>query len=231
MTPRLLKLGGVKADIRRPDGPVVDALFRVGLIVVVIPPTQVKNPRGRYRSVSQKYDRIDAYLLSGVVPTDQRRLRRETAQTTTVQGRQDLVAHLATVANHPPEPPQAPRLAAPLDAARRRAQLDPVGTERTPAHFRRLLVRQGHLGRVTPHLFTVSHPHLDGRGWSPSPAMVSPAGESRRRSRRGRILWACRRRAGKPSPSRCSSYLTQGCPLQRRVTARCAMLCSAGAAC
>jgi hypothetical protein len=171
MTPRLLKLGVVKVGLRRPDGPVADALFRVGLIVLVIPPTQVKNPRERYRSVGKKYDRIDAYVLGGVVPTDQRRLRCETAQTTAVQGRQDLVAHLATVAKHPPEPPQAPRLAAPLDAARRRAQLDPVGTERTPAHLRRLLVRQRHLGRVTPHLFTVSHPprhHLDGRGWSPS---------------------------------------------------------------
>jgi len=112
MTRRLLKLGMVKVGIERPDGPVVDAPLGAGLTVLVIPPAQVKNPRGRYGSAGNKDDRIDPYALSDVVPTDQRRLRRDAA------------------------------------------------------HLRRLLVRRGHLGRVAPHLFTLSDPPSRATTWT-----------------------------------------------------------------
>jgi len=45
---RLLKAGVTEVGIERPDGPVVDALLGAGLTVLVIPPAQVKNLRGRY---------------------------------------------------------------------------------------------------------------------------------------------------------------------------------------
>ena len=74
--------------------------------MLVIPPAQVKNLRGRYGSAGNKDDRFDAYVLADVVRTDRRRLRpleRDTEQTTalrsTVRARRDLVAHRVAVAN------------------------------------------------------------------------------------------------------------------------------------
>jgi transposase len=106
MVRRLLKAGVTEVGIERPDGPVVDALLGGGLIVLVIPPAQVKNLRGRYGSAGNKDDRFDAYVLADVVRTDRRRLRpleRDTEQTTalrsTVRARRDLVAHRVAVAN------------------------------------------------------------------------------------------------------------------------------------
>jgi transposase len=81
-------------------------LLRAGLTVFVIPPGQVKNLRGRYRSVSSKDDRFDAYVLADVVRTDIRRLQpmehdseQTTALRSAVRARRDLVAHRVAAAN------------------------------------------------------------------------------------------------------------------------------------
>lgn len=106
MVRRLLGAGVTEVGIERPDGPVVDALLQAGLVVLVIPPVQVKNLRSRYGSAGNKDDRFDAYVLADVVRTDRRRLRpleRDTAATTalrsTVRARRDLVGHRVAVAN------------------------------------------------------------------------------------------------------------------------------------
>ena len=57
------------------DGPVVDALLSVGIIVVVISPNQLKNLRGRYGSAGIKDDRLDAFVLADTLRTDRARLR------------------------------------------------------------------------------------------------------------------------------------------------------------
>ena len=106
MVRRLLRAGVTEVGIERPDGTVVDALLQAGLVVLVIPPVQVKNLRSRYGSAGNKDDRFDAYVLADVVRTDRRRLRpleRDTAATTalrtTVRARRDLVAHRVAAAN------------------------------------------------------------------------------------------------------------------------------------
>jgi transposase len=106
MAAQLLRAGVLQVGIERGDGPAVDALLGAGLTVFVIPPGQVKNLRGRYRSVGSKDDRFDAYVLGDVVRTDIRRLRpveRDSEQTaalrSTVRARRDLVGHRVAAAN------------------------------------------------------------------------------------------------------------------------------------
>lgn len=92
--------------IERPDGPVVDALLAADLTVYVIPPSQVRNLRGRYGSAGNKDDRFDAFVLADTLRTDRRRLTPLTldAETTTAlrrlcRARRDLVAHRVAAAN------------------------------------------------------------------------------------------------------------------------------------
>ena len=61
---RLRRAGVSEVGIERPDGPVVDALLKAGLGVIVIAPNQVKNLRGRYGSAGNKDDGFDAYVLA-----------------------------------------------------------------------------------------------------------------------------------------------------------------------
>ena len=103
---RLLKAGVDEVGIERGDGPVVEALLRAELAVVVIAPGQVKNLRSRYGSAGNKDDRFDAYVLADVVRTDRARLRplerdsaATTAMRTTVRARRDLVEHRVAAAN------------------------------------------------------------------------------------------------------------------------------------
>lgn len=102
----LLKAGVVEVGIERGDGPVVDALLAAELVVLVIPPAQVKNLRSRYGSAGNKDDRYDAYVLADVVRTDRRRLTpltRSTPATRALRGsvraRRDLVEHRVATAN------------------------------------------------------------------------------------------------------------------------------------
>jgi transposase len=106
MAARLLRAGVLQVGIERSDGPAAAALLRAGLAVFVIPPGQVKNLRGRYRSVGSKDDRFDAYVLGDVVRTDIQRLRpmeRDSEQTaalrSAVRARRDLVGHRVAAAN------------------------------------------------------------------------------------------------------------------------------------
>jgi transposase len=92
--------------IERPDGPVVDALLAAGLTVYVIPPSQVRNLRGRYGSAGNKDDRFDAFVLADTLRTDRRRLTPLTldAEATTAlrrlcRARRDFVAHRVAAAN------------------------------------------------------------------------------------------------------------------------------------
>jgi transposase len=92
--------------IERGDGPVVDALLGAALSVYVIPPSQVKNLRGRYGSAGNKDDRFDAYVLADTVRTDRRRLTALTLDADATialrklcRARRDLVAHRVAVAN------------------------------------------------------------------------------------------------------------------------------------
>lgn len=103
---KLLGAGVAEVGIERPDGPVVDALRRAGLVVYVIPPGQLKNLRGRYGSAGNTDDRFDAYVLADVVRTDRRRLRpllvdqpATTALRQLTRARKDLVGHRIAVAN------------------------------------------------------------------------------------------------------------------------------------
>ena len=102
----LLTAGVDEVGIERGDGPVVEALIQAELVVLVIPPGQLKNLRSRYGSAGNKDDRYDAYILADVVRTDRRRLRplvRDSAATmalrTTVRARRDLVEHRVAAAN------------------------------------------------------------------------------------------------------------------------------------
>ena len=95
---RLAKTGVTRVAIERPDGPVIDALFRAGFEVVVIASRHVKALRTRYGTAGNKDDRADAYLLADVLRTDGQRLRplRPDAPETvtlraTVRARKDLV--------------------------------------------------------------------------------------------------------------------------------------------
>jgi transposase len=106
MVRRLLAADVGAVGIERPDGPVVDALRAAGLMVLVIPPGQLKNLRSRYGSAGNKDDRFDAYVLADVVRTDRRRLRPlliDTPATTALRqatrARKDLVAHRVAAAN------------------------------------------------------------------------------------------------------------------------------------
>ena len=92
--------------IERPDGPVIDTLFKADLTVVVISPYQVKNLRGRYGSAGNKDDRFDAYVLADTLRTDRARLRPLQPDTTetialrrTCRARKDLVGHRVAAAN------------------------------------------------------------------------------------------------------------------------------------
>jgi transposase len=92
--------------IERGDGPVVDALLAAGLSVYVIPPSQVRNLRGRYGSAGNKDDRFDAFVLADTLRTDRRRLTPLTldAEATTAlrklcRARRDFVAHRVATAN------------------------------------------------------------------------------------------------------------------------------------
>ena len=92
--------------IERPDGPVIDTLFKADLTVVVISPNQVKNLRGRYGSAGNKDDRFDAYVLADTLRTDRARLRPLQPDTTetialrrTCRARKDLVGHRVAAAN------------------------------------------------------------------------------------------------------------------------------------
>lgn len=92
--------------IERPDGPVVDALLAAGLSVYVIPPSQVRNLRGRYGSAGNKDDRFDAFVLADTLRTDRRRLTPlalDTEATTALRKlcrtRRDLVAARVAAAN------------------------------------------------------------------------------------------------------------------------------------
>jgi transposase len=92
--------------IERPDGPAVDALLAAGLAVYVIPPSQVRNLRGRYGSAGNKDDRFDAFVLGDTLRTDRRRLTPlalDTEATTALRklcrARRDLVAARVAVAN------------------------------------------------------------------------------------------------------------------------------------
>jgi transposase len=92
--------------IERPDGPVVAALLAAGRNVYVIPPSQVRNLRGRYGSAGNKDDRFDAFVLADTLRTDRRRLTPLTldAEATTAlrqlcRARRDFVAHRVAAAN------------------------------------------------------------------------------------------------------------------------------------
>jgi transposase len=102
----LQRLGVAGVGIERPDGPVVDALLAAGLVVYVIPPSQVKALRQRYGSAGNKDDRFDAYVLADTVRTDRRRLtalQPDSAATiglrTLCRARRDLVAHKVAITN------------------------------------------------------------------------------------------------------------------------------------
>jgi transposase len=92
--------------IERPDGPVVDALLRAGLQVIMIPPRQVKHLRARYQTAGNKDDRFDAYVLADVLRTDAHRLlplQPDSPQTvalrSTVRARTDLVQARVALCN------------------------------------------------------------------------------------------------------------------------------------
>lgn len=95
---RLAKAGVCRVAIERPDGPVIDALFGVGLEVVVIASRHVKALRTRYGTAGNKDDRGDAFILADVLRTDGHRLRTllpDSPETVTlrvtVRARKDLV--------------------------------------------------------------------------------------------------------------------------------------------
>jgi transposase len=102
----LARAGACEAAIERSDGPLVDALLKAGVTVVVITPRQVKNLRSRYGSAGNKDDRFDAYVLADVLRTDRARLRPlipDSPATVTLRqacrARQDLVRHRVAAGN------------------------------------------------------------------------------------------------------------------------------------
>ena len=103
---RVASLGVGELAIERPDGPVVDLLLEANLAVVVVPPNQLKNLRGRYGSAGNKDDRFDAYVLADTLRTDRARLRPlipDTPATTALRAacraRKDLVSHRVALTN------------------------------------------------------------------------------------------------------------------------------------
>ncbi len=75
-------------------------------MVVVIPPKQIKNLRGRYGSAGNKDDRFDAYVLADTLRTDRARLRplvpdseATVALRAAVRARKDLVEHRVALCN------------------------------------------------------------------------------------------------------------------------------------
>lgn len=102
----LARHGVAGVGIERPDGPLVAALLAAGVDVFVVPPSQVKNLRGRYGSAGHKDDRFDAYVLADTVRTDRRRLTplrpdapATVALRTLVRARADLVGHRVAMVN------------------------------------------------------------------------------------------------------------------------------------
>jgi len=100
------KRGISEVAIERPDGPVVEALLKAGITVVVISPNQVKNLRGRYGLAGNKDDRFDAFVLADTLRTDRARLRplipgqpATLALRRACRARKDLVSHRVGVAN------------------------------------------------------------------------------------------------------------------------------------
>jgi transposase len=102
----LVGRGVAGVGIERPDGPLVAGLLAAGLVVFVVPPSQVKALRGRYGSAGHKDDRFDAYVLADTVRTDRRRLTplrpdqpATTSLRTLVRARADLVGHRVAMVN------------------------------------------------------------------------------------------------------------------------------------
>ncbi len=164
---RLLAADVREVGIERGDGPVVDALLAAELVVLVIPPVQVKNLRSRYGSAGNKDDRFDAYVLADVVRTDRRRLTpltRSTAATqalrSAVRGRRDLVEHRVGLANQLRAHlqlvfPAAASLFAAIDSQVSLAFIERFTTQTkadwlTPARVGTWLSKVGYSGRTTP---------------------------------------------------------------------------------
>lgn len=73
---RLLVEHGVeRVAIERPDGVLVERLLEVGLVVLVIHPTQMKAARPRFRAAGGKSDGFDAFVLAELARTDHHRFR------------------------------------------------------------------------------------------------------------------------------------------------------------
>jgi transposase len=103
---RLSKYDVGRVAIERPDGPVVDALLRAGLSVVVIASRSVKALRERYGMAGNKSDRSDAYVLADCLRTDGHRwhdLEPDSPATVMlrehVRTRKDLVETRVALAN------------------------------------------------------------------------------------------------------------------------------------
>jgi transposase len=106
MCRRLNRAGVRRVAIERPDGPVVDALLKDGLEVVVVASRSVKALRLRYGTTGNKSDHGDAYVLADCLRTDGHRwasLEPDSPATVTlrthVRARKDLVEHRVAVAN------------------------------------------------------------------------------------------------------------------------------------
>ena len=106
LTRRFLRAGVARVAIERPDGPIVDALMRAGLEVVVVSSRAVKALRTRYGSAGNKADRSDAFVLADCLRTDGHRwpsLQPDTPTTqalrAAVRARKDLVATRIATAN------------------------------------------------------------------------------------------------------------------------------------
>jgi transposase len=166
---RLLKAGVVEVGIERGDGPVVDALLAVELVVLVIPPAQVKNLRSRYGSAGNKDDRYDAYVLADVIRTDRRRLTPLTQSTpatralrSSVRARRDLVEHRVAAANQLRAHlqivfPGVVGLFAALDSTISLTFVQRFATQAqadwlTPTRLGAWLSKQGYSGRATPEV-------------------------------------------------------------------------------
>lgn len=103
---QLQRHGVERVAIERPDGPVVHAVLKATLEVVVITPRQIKNLRDRYGSAGNKDDRFDAFVLADVLRTDAARLTplqpdspATIALRQTVRARTDLVEARVALCN------------------------------------------------------------------------------------------------------------------------------------
>lgn len=106
MCRRIKHAGAGRVAIERPDGPVVDALMRAELEVVVVSSRSVKALRERYGTSGNKSDRSDAYVLADCLRTDGHRWRSMDSDSpatvtirTHVRARKDLVETRVAVAN------------------------------------------------------------------------------------------------------------------------------------